>query len=183
MKTERLELRFLKKSDYLAWKTAYTTQLDMKNRWDTQNKPLKDLTRSKFLGILKQHAMNRKADRTFIYGVFFSGELIGSVTLGNIARGVTQSASLGYHLFNRYWGVGYAREAVTGSLEIAFRELKLHRVVAGVERDNLRSLKLIRKLGFRREGVSKRLVFLRGEWQDLVQYALTCEEYGVVWVG
>lgn len=184
MKTERLEIRLLKKSDYLAWKTVYSIQLPMKNRWDSKNKPLRDLTRSKYFEMLRQHKKNINADKTYVYGVFLeTGQLIGSIVIGNVLRGLTHSAFLGYHLYNPYWGLGYATEMIEGTLEIAFKEQKLHRLVAGIESDNKRSLKLIRKFGFRREGVSKRVVFLRGKWQDLAQYALTCEEYGLEWFG
>lgn len=44
-------------------------------------------------------------------------------------------------------------------------------------------LKVVKKLGFRKEGLSKRVVFIRGDWQDLVQYALTCEDRGIKWQG
>jgi ribosomal-protein-alanine N-acetyltransferase len=101
----------------------------------------------------------------------------------NFVRSVTQSSFIGYALFNKYWGFGYAEESVNALIEIAFRDHKLHRVVAGIEPDNKRSIKLAKKLGFRKEGISKRVVLLRGKWQDLIQFALTTEDKNIKWSG
>jgi len=183
MKTERLELRPLKRSDYAAWKKAKTSQGPPKNRFDLAVKAeLKDLTRSKFLEILKRQRKNSKADLTYSYGVFLGTELIGSTSM-SVSRGLTHSAIIGYNIFNNHWGNGYGSEALGGLLEIAFKEQKLHRVVAGIEPGNRRSVKLVNKYGFRNEGIAKRMLFWRGRWNDLIQYALTSEEYGVIWQG
>lgn len=183
MKTARLELRLLKKSDYTSWKKAKGAQAQMKSRFDSAPASAKDLTRSKFYELLREQAKKRKADYAYVYGVFREDNLVGSVTIGGIQRGATHSATIGYQIFNNHWSKGYGTEAVGGLLEIAFKEQKLHRVVAGIEPGNDRSVKIVRKFRFRREGFSKRVVLLRGEWKDLIQYALTCEDYGIVWQG
>lgn len=90
---------------------------------------------------------------------------------------------MGYALFNRYWGFGYAEEAVTALIDIAFNDHKLHRIVAGIESENKKSIKFAKKLGFRKEGIARRVVLLRGEWQDLTQYALTTEDKKMEWTG
>ena len=62
------------------------------------------------------------------------------------------------------------------AIKFAFNELKLHRVEAGIEPSNKRSIALVKSLGLRREGLSKRRLFLNDQWLDMSIYALTKEE-------
>ena len=184
--TERLVIRSLNSSDYLAWKNAYTSMLPQKNRFDSSlNRSLKDLTKLKFKSLLEQNKLKRSKEEYFDYGVFLKDKniLIGRVGLGHLIRSVTQSSFVGYALYNPYWGQGYAHEALKALIDIAFKDHKLHRIAAGIEAENKRSIKLVKKLGFRREGVSKKIVLLRGQWQDLVQYALTTDDLKMKWSG
>lgn len=185
-KTKRLEIRPLNKGDYLAWEKAYTSMLPPRNKWDRiLNRDLSELTRKKFNEVLKEQNSKRKTEEFCDYAIFLNstGEFIGRVSLMNFVRSVTQSAFVGYVLFNPFWNKGYAFEAVKALIDIAFRDHKLHRIVAGIEPDNKRSIKLAKKLNFRKEGLSKRIILLRGEWQDLVQYALTTEDCNIEWRG
>ena len=184
--TERLVIRPLKSSDYLAWKNAYTSMLPQKNRFDSSlNRPLKDLTKLKFKNLLEHNKFKRSKEEYIDYGVFLKDKniLIGRVGLGHFVRSVTQSSFVGYALYNPYWRQGYAQEALKAIIDIAFKDHKLHRVAAGIETDNKRSIKLIKHLGFRREGISKKIVLLRGQWQDLIQYALTTDDLKIKWAG
>lgn len=184
--TKRLTIRPLKKSDYVAWKNAYSNMLPQQNKFDTSvNRPIKELSQVKFKNVLKQNSSKRRNEDYCDYGVFLKNQnvLIGRFGLGHFIRSLTQSSFVGYALFNRYWKQGYAQEALHALIEIAFHDHKLHRVVAGIEIDNKKSIQLVKKLGFRKEGIAKKVVFLRDEWQDLVQYALTTDDLGLKWHG
>jgi ribosomal-protein-alanine N-acetyltransferase len=63
------------------------------------------------------------------------------------------------------------------ALEYAFRQLKLHRVEANVQPANRRSLALVERLGFEREGYSRRYVKIGGRWRDHVRYAVLAEDW------
>lgn len=185
-KTKRLDIRPLQKSDYLQWKLAYSTMLPPKNKWDSNvNRVELELTKKIFLKLLEDQKVKRQREEFCDYALFLTsnGTFIGRVSLMNFVRSVTQSSFVGYALFNKYWGLGYAEEAVTALIDIAFRDHKLHRIVAGIEPDNKKSIKLAKKLGFRKEGIAKRVVLLRGEWQDLTQYSLTTEDKKIKWSG
>ena len=66
-------------------------------------------------------------------------------------------------------------EAIALALQRAFRELALHRVEANIQPDNTRSIALVRRFGFRREGFSPSYLKLGGRWRDHERWALLRE--------
>jgi len=74
-------------------------------------------------------------------------------------------------------------EGVALVLRYAFAELRLHRLDAQIQPGNHASLKLIRRLGFRFEGVSPDLLFIDGAWRDHERWALTSGMAGFAAVG
>ena len=54
-----------------------------------------------------------------------------------------------YALGRAHWGNGYATEAGRALIAYAFRELRLARLVTNIDVDNLRSIEVVRRLGFR----------------------------------
>jgi [ribosomal protein S5]-alanine N-acetyltransferase len=184
-KSEKLHIRPLTRQDYASWKHAYSHMLPRQNAWDPGNRSPQELSLSNFLKILKSHRENQSRDRVYDLGIFTAsdGELVGVVSLMDIVRGLFQNAFLGLTIFNRYWKCGYGKAATKAIIDIAFNDLALHRLEAGVEPRNRRCLSGIRAFGFRKEGRKKRAVYLRGEWRDLMMYSLTCEDCGIRWTG
>jgi len=103
--------------------------------------------------------------------------IVGVMNLNDIIRGLTQSAHVGYHAFRPYEGQGYMTEALDLILRYAFRTLKLHRIEAGIQPHNTRSITLVKRLGFRYEGTAKRLIKIAGRWRDHQRWAILAEEY------
>ncbi|MDE2491105.1 MAG: GNAT family N-acetyltransferase [Elusimicrobia bacterium] len=184
-RTRRLEVRPLAPRDYARWRDAYAGALPKRNAWDGGPRGAAALTRARFRALLAERARRRAADGFYDLAVFRrdTGELVGTVSAMDVLRGLAQSAYLGYSILNRHWRRGYGKEAVRAMLDVAFRDLRLHRVEAGVEPGNRRSIALARSLGLRREGLKRRAVFLRGRWVDLLMYSATCEEFGIRWTG
>ncbi len=81
-----------------------------------------------------------------------TGELVGEAGLFPLAPG-GPDVSLGYAFGADHWGKGYATEAARGVLAEAFGPLRLQRVVAITREANTGSRSVLRKLGFRMEGV------------------------------
>jgi RimJ/RimL family protein N-acetyltransferase len=104
-----------------------------------------------------------------------SGELIGDLALNLIE--LPGTAELGFTLAPTHWGQGFALEAVNGVLEIAFKTLGLHRIIAFTAEDNQRSQKLLERLGFRLEGKSLESYEVNGVWINEFQYALLNREW------
>jgi ribosomal-protein-alanine N-acetyltransferase len=103
-------------------------------------------------------------------------QLLGGIGINNIIRGAGQMATLGYWIGAGFTRHGYMREALSLAIEYAFTTLELHRVEANIRPNNEASLALVRGLGFRHEGTSKRFIKIAGEWADHERFALTVEE-------
>jgi ribosomal-protein-alanine N-acetyltransferase len=89
---------------------------------------------------MSTHRKNRKAD-TFYDLIAFdkkSGKIVGFCSLMDISRAVFQNAYLGYGVLSPYWGRGFGKEMVRAVIEIAFKNLGVHRVEAGIDPANKR---------------------------------------------
>ena len=103
--------------------------------------------------------------------------IVGVANLSQIFLGDFRSAYLGYFGFRPYDGLGYMTEGVGLVLRLAFEDVGLHRVESNVQPGNDRSIALLERLGFRREGYSPRYLKIGGRWRDHVRYARLIEEF------
>jgi len=104
-------------------------------------------------------------------------DIVGAISLSEVVRGVFQSAYLSYYGSARHAGKGLMREGLLLFLGHAFRALKLHRVEANIQPENVRSVALVRSLGFHQEGFSPRYLKISGRWRDHERWALLAEDW------
>lgn len=102
---------------------------------------------------------------------------IGKIALSGIMRGAMSGAYLGYWMSSDTQGRGYVTEALAAVLDFGFGPAGLHRVQAAIMPRNARSLRVIEKLGFRKEGYAERYLQIAGKWEDHEIYARTREEH------
>ncbi len=105
------------------------------------------------------------------------GAIVGVFNLSQIFRRAFQSAYLGFYAGAPYAGRGYMREGMQLLLRHVFQTLKLHRVEANAQPQNVRSIALIRRSGFHREGFSPRYLKVAGRWRDHQRWAITAEDW------
>lgn len=87
-------------------------------------------------------------------------------------------AELGWVLAPEYGGRGLASEAVAELIRICFEDLKLRRVTANAFADNVASVRMMERLGLRREVYTKGESLHRcGEWLDGIGYGLLADEW------
>jgi ribosomal-protein-alanine N-acetyltransferase len=101
-----------------------------------------------------------------------SGELVGAVNLTNVVLGNFRSGYLGYFAFSGHEGRGYMRQGLQQVVRHAFSDLKLHRLEANIQPGNVRSIGLVRRCGFRKEGFSPGYLKIRGRWRDHERWAI-----------
>ncbi|MVZ99090.1 GNAT family N-acetyltransferase [Actinomadura sp. LD22] len=102
-----------------------------------------------------------------------SGNVAGLVNINSIIRGRFQSASIAYAAFAPSAGRGYMSEGLELVVRYAFEQLRLHRLEAQIQPENEASLKLVRRAGFRYEGLSPELLYIDGAWRDHERWAIT----------
>jgi [ribosomal protein S5]-alanine N-acetyltransferase len=97
---------------------------------------------------------------------------IGNIGFNNIVRGAFQSCHLGYQLDQREINQGLMTEALRRAIVFAFDMLKLHRIEANVMPRNLRSSRVLAKLGFVEEGLARQYLKINGVWEDHIHYVI-----------
>ncbi len=103
--------------------------------------------------------------------------LVGKIALNGVMRGAMHGAYLGYWMAADQQGKGLCTEGITAVLDFAFGSAGLHRIQAAIMPRNERSLRVIEKLSFRREGYAERYLQIAGKWEDHVLFARTREEH------
>lgn len=83
-----------------------------------------------------------------------------------------RNAEIGYALARHAWGQGYATEAMRALVRYAFDELALHRLEALVLDFNVASIRVLEKIGMRREGIKREAYYIDGQFVDLFCYGL-----------
>jgi RimJ/RimL family protein N-acetyltransferase len=107
------------------------------------------------------------------------GRLVGDVVLFFRSAGHA-GGEIGYVFAPDVAGHGYATEACAAVLDLAFDSsygLGLHRVIARMDARNEASVRLASRLGMRREAEFRSSEMFKGEWSDVLTYALLDREW------
>jgi len=86
-------------------------------------------------------------------------------------------ASIGYDLARAHWGKGIMPEAIRAIIEFGFQRMGLKRIEADASADNARSVRVLEKLGFQREGVQHEQFYEESESGDLILFSLLRRDY------
>ena len=103
--------------------------------------------------------------------------IIGVFNLSQIVRRFFQSAYLAYYVDARYAGQGYMTEGLRLVLRHVFVYMRLHRLEANVQPENVRSINLLKRCGFNREGYSPRYLKIDNRWRDHERWAILAESW------
>ena len=174
---EGLFLRTPSLADYVAWTELRAESRKFLTPWEP-TWPADDLTRTAFRRRVRRYQLEIREDRAYPFFVFRQVDyaLLGGITLSNVTRGMTQTATLGYWMGERHAGRGQMTRAVRAIVPFAFGALRLHRLEAACLPHNTPSICLLEKVGFRREGLARGLVCINGRWQDHLVFALLTDD-------
>jgi RimJ/RimL family protein N-acetyltransferase len=102
---------------------------------------------------------------------------IGSVGLPHIDW-KNRNAELGIIIGEKtYWNQGYGADAIRTLLNLAFREMNLHRIYLRVDADNARGIHCYEKVGFQREGTLRENVFKEGMYHNTYLMSILQSEF------
>ena len=172
IETERLTLRPPAHGDFREWAALREASATFLIPWEPAWAP-DHLLRKAFTNRV-YWAQRSVAGGTAVPLFLFLREtntLLGAITLDNIARGPSQSATLGYWIGERHARLGYMTEAIGGIVHHAFRVMDLSRIQAACLPENAASRGLLEKCGFKYEGVAQSYLQINGRWRNHVLYS------------
>jgi len=171
----RVQLRWLTNSDIPALLSVFGDP-EVTRYWGFARLP--DLAAA--AALLAEIHKEFRSGNLFQWGVEIpDGQLAGTCTLADIDL-ANRRAELGFALGRAFWGRGYVAAALPALLKFAFGGLRLHRVFADTDPRNIRSIRVLERLGFLREGVLRGHYLVQGEPQDAVVYGLLQSEWNPV---
>lgn len=123
-------------------------------------------------------AMPGMADTWYQLGIIIrnTNEFIGDIGVHFLIP-ESKQVELGITLKPEQQMYGYATEALSSLVDYLFRERKIHKIICSVDPRNIRSIKLMYRLGFRQEVYSRNSVFQENEWQDDIIFAILQNEW------
>ncbi|HSP83008.1 MAG TPA: GNAT family protein [Gillisia sp.] len=147
---------------------------------------------SKYLSLTPQivedveEFIKKSSNEIDVPGTWFQFVIIEKVTnqlIGDIGIHFLETDSenkqveIGYTLDTRFRGKGYASEALSVIIEYLVSKLNKHRIIASIDPSNLDSIKLVERLGFRKEAHFIESLFFHGKWVDDLVYAILAREW------
>ena len=170
---ERVFLRPPKRRDALKWQklrmSSKSFLVPWEPSWDASS-----CTRRAYLRFFKNSNYLANMDRAYSFLIFKTDDktLLGGINIGNVRRGVSQSASLGYWIGEKHSRNGYMKEALKLLIPSLFIDLRLNRIEAATLEENIASKNLLKKIGFKKEGVLRKYLKINGTWRDHILYGL-----------
>ena len=172
--TERLVIRTADTGDVRALVEYAVGEARESARW-APIRPASRFTAAFWRKHVAELEENRRLGRGLALWLWTRGRsprLVGHVSLSNVTRGIFQAAHLGYALRKSHEGRGLMSEALRAIVPYAFGRMGLHRLMANYMPANRRSARVLRRLGFRREGMARAYLLIAGRWRDHVLTSL-----------
>ncbi len=175
---ERLSLHAPKFSDHEQWSELRIISHNFLRPYEPSWSQ-SELTRGSFRKRIDFYKRALREGSAYSWFLKRSGDeqLVGGLTLSNVRYGVVGSASIGYWIGEPFARQGLMSEAIGTACAFAYDDLHLHRLEAACLPQNLPSVALLHKSGFRQEGLARKYLRINGIWQDHLLFALLEDEY------
>lgn len=161
----RTAIRPLTAADEKAFIAAASASRQLHQRWVHAPDNVPDFRRN-------LARFNDQEHFCFVVYLPATGDLAGVITLTHIVRGALHSGYLGYYAFAGYENQGHMTRGMRAVLRHGFGVLKLNRMEANIQPQNLASIALARRCGFKLEGYSPRYLKIGGRWRDHERWAI-----------
>ncbi|WP_102959891.1 GNAT family N-acetyltransferase [Mangrovicella endophytica] len=171
-------LRMPQPGDYVAWRDLRSASRAFLTPWEP-SWTADELSRESYRLRLQRYRDDARERSSYTFFLFdASGEhILGGATVGQIRRGVSQSCMLGYWMGVHYAGSGFMHRGVEALKRFVFETEGLHRMEAACLPSNARSIGLLEKSGFRREGYLRKYLKIAGSWEDHYLYSLLVDDW------
>ena len=141
----KIQLREILESDYIDfYECGKSSKMCETLNWG----PFQRLFDAKF--VINAIYLKRPLDGLPVgYSIIYKNQMIGMVEYHSYNEG-NNSIEIGYFLNENFWGMGITK-ALKAAINVGFNDLDLDKIIIGSETSNIRSLKLIERLGLKYE--------------------------------
>ena len=174
IETERLILREFRKDDWQAMASYWCDPLYQ--RYYPAMEDAEAIIRSLVSRFIAAQEDDPRRTFQLVIERKDDGRMIGNCGI-RINAPEHREANIGYELNPDAWGQGFATETATAIVRFGFGELELHRIWAECNAENTGSVRVLTKLGMRREARFREHQWFRGRWWDTEIYALLEDEW------
>lgn len=129
-----------------------------------------------FRQMVRRFGAQARAGEALPWVVTYEGQLAGQLTISGITWGSARMGSAGYWIDRDVAGRGVTPTALAMAVDHCFFTVGLNRIEVNIRPENQASLRVVRKLGFREEGLRERFLHIDGAWRDHLSFALTADE-------
>ncbi|MDP5107770.1 MAG: GNAT family N-acetyltransferase [Candidatus Nanopelagicales bacterium] len=177
LQNDNLVLRPLKLRDKKEWTKLRQRNQNWFQQWESTVPDEFSDGKASFYQIVKNLRVEAKAQRSLPFVMEIDKKIAGQITVANINYGSTRSAYIGYWIAEEFAGRGYTPLAVAMAIDHCFQVLNLHRIEITIRPENLKSLRVVEKLGLRSEGLRPKYLHIDGDWRDHLVFAINKDEY------
>ena len=177
-----VQLAPMRLRDRAAWERVRMANADWLRPWEATLPPGAQVGPTSYAGLVRTLTRQAREGRMLPWLVFFDTggrgplQLAGQLTVSGIVGGSASWGQIGYWVDQRLAGRGIVPTAVALAVDYCFEVMHLHRVEIAIRPENVASLRVVAKLGFRPEGLRPRYLHIDGDWRDHVVFALNAEE-------
>lgn len=101
-----------------------------------------------------------------------SGEMLGTISFSQVSRFPMYSCNVGYSLAESAQSKGIMTQALTLACQYMFEQQHMHRICAAYMPRNSKSEKVLKRVGFQKEGKAPDYLLINGKWEDHILMAL-----------
>ena len=114
----------------------------------------------------------------FFWFIKMNDEFVGNISFGSLNK-MMLTAEIGYNIVSRFRGKGIATVALKLKIDEVFRNTPIRKLIAMVHEENLPSIKVLEKIGFKREGLLREHYIVNGVTVNEMVYGLLKREFAI----
>ena len=168
-------LRPLRRRDEKIWMRLRAENTTWLEPWEPTD-PQGQHTALSFPRYVRNLTRSARSGSMLPFAVDFCGGLVGQVTVSAMMSGSLRGGTIGYWLSRHAAGHNVMPYAVAMVTDYCLLTLNMHRLEINIRPGNVKSLRVVAKLGYRDEGIRQRYLHINGQWRDHRSFALTSED-------
>ena len=177
-----VQLAPMRQRDRADWERVRRANAGWLRPWEATLPPGTQVGPATYPGLVRALTRQAREGRMLPWLVFYEPgdgggrQLAGQLTVSGIVGGSASWGQIGYWVDERLAGRGIIPTAVALAVDYCFDVMRLHRIEIAIRPENVQSLRVVTKLGFRPEGLRPRYLHIDGDWRDHLVFALNAEE-------